>query len=152
MENSGELYFCVLELVQAIDVKPEIGKQYHPSEAAEGLDEDEVAFIDLIDSTGIRKQKHLCVNKTGMWAVLSKSVSSKSKEFRRWIRKDVLKSIDEKGSYLTAPAHPQTKLEILEWALASEKEALTAQSNIAADKQAASLNTLHFRSGHRKNR
>ena len=71
----------------------------------EGLEEEEVAVIDLLDKRNA-KQKHLCVNKTGMWAVLSKSVSWKSKEFRRWMRKDVLKSIDEKGSYSIAPAAP----------------------------------------------
>ena len=108
VENSDDLWFCVLELMQALDDEPCEGKQYHPSEAVEDLDEDEVRFLDLIDSTGKHGQPHLCVSKIGMWAIIGKSTSTESKEFRRWMRKDMLKKIDEKGSYSVAPAAPRT--------------------------------------------
>ncbi|MFZ4776975.1 MAG: Bro-N domain-containing protein [Terrimicrobiaceae bacterium] len=105
VENSGDLWFCVLELMQAIDDKPEIGKQYHPTQAVEGLDDDEVRSVDLLDGRNVLRP-HLCVTRSGMWAIVNKSKGEKSQVFRRWMRKDVLKSIDEKGSYSIAPERP----------------------------------------------
>ncbi len=104
VENSEELWFGVLELMQAPDDEPCECKQCHPSQAVEDLDEDELQYLYLIDSTGFRKQPATCVYKTGMWAIIDRSASTKSKEFRRWMRKDVIESIDEKGSYSIAPA------------------------------------------------
>lgn len=63
-----------------------------------GLDEEEIDDITIRDTIG-RLQKTLCVNESGMYALIFKSRKEEAREFRKWVTSVVLPQIRKTGSY-----------------------------------------------------
>jgi len=66
--------------------------------AIQGLDEDEVRKVYLIDNLG-RKQETYVINESGMYALIVRSNKSQAKPFRKWVTSEVLPSIRKTGQY-----------------------------------------------------
>lgn len=64
----------------------------------QALDEDEVRKVYLIDSLG-RKQQNLCINESGLYALIIRSNKPEAKVFRKWVTAEVLPAIRKKGYY-----------------------------------------------------
>ena len=91
-------WFCVLDVLKAIDDKPREGKKYNVTEATKDLDEDELILNELVDIRG-KKQVMQCVYKSGLFYLVGNSRKPSSMRFKRWVRKEVLVEIDQTGSY-----------------------------------------------------
>ena len=62
-----------------------------------GLDEDERAVCSVNTPSG--EQQMLCINESGLYALIFKSRKPDAKRFRKWVTSEVLPSIRKTGSY-----------------------------------------------------
>lgn len=72
-----------------------------------GLDDDEKGI--MINDTPGGQQKILCVNESGLYALIFKSRKAEAKKFKKWVTSEVLPSIRQTGSY-SIPADPMAQL------------------------------------------
>jgi len=87
----GEPWFIASDVCQVLDI-------VNVSQAVESLDEDERNTISIRD--GIRGNPNkLCINEPGLYGLVLVSRKSEAKEFKRWLKWDVLPSIRKTGSY-----------------------------------------------------
>lgn len=91
-------WFCVIDVLKALDDKPGPKRKYNATEALKGLAGDEFILNELTDVTG-RQQDMACVYKSGLWFLIGKSRKPSAAKFQAWVRKEVLKQIDETGTF-----------------------------------------------------
>lgn len=92
MVKEGEPWFVANDVCSAL----EIGNS---SAAVARLDEDEKGLIS-IDTLG-GQQSLLGVNESGLYELILGSRKKEAKQFKRWIKNDVLPSIRKNGAYMT---------------------------------------------------
>ena len=71
--------------------------QGNPGRDDPGLDEDERGVFSVTTPSG--EQQMLCVNESGLYALIFKSRKPEAKRFRKWVTSEVLPSIRKTGSY-----------------------------------------------------
>jgi len=74
--------------------------------AMEGLDDDEVRKVYLIDSLN-RKQETLTINESGLYTLILRSNKPQAKPFRKWVTHEVLPSLRKTGKYAVPGAVPE---------------------------------------------
>ena len=62
--------------------------------------EDKIDGVTIRDSIG-REQKPICINESGIYALIFSSKMPKAKEFKHWVTSEVLPSIRKHGIYAT---------------------------------------------------
>jgi len=70
----------------------------NPTEATRSLDDDEKATLSTNES-GKRPMKLLIISESGLYELVLGSRKPKAKEFKQWIRKEVIPSIRKEGYY-----------------------------------------------------
>ena len=92
-KEDGEKLFIVKDFCDAVGIK-------NPSDAVRyaNLDEDEVGIVS--NDTNGKLREFLAVTESGMYGILMNSRKPAAKPFLRWIRKEVLPSILNKGYYV----------------------------------------------------
>lgn len=83
--------FCLADVCKAIGIA-------NARDVRNRLDDDDVVLTDTIDSMG-RTQQANFVTEAGLYDVIIRSDSEKSKPFRKWVTSEVLPSIRKTGSY-----------------------------------------------------
>ena len=84
-------------LFVATDVAKALG-YVRPNNAVRELVFPEDIFKETVDTSG-GQQLMLCVNESGLYALIFGSKLEKAKEFKRWVTSEVLPSIRKTGSY-----------------------------------------------------
>ena len=116
----------------------------------------------LISGDGIkcsvdsRVQSLVFVSESGLYDLIMKSRKPEAKAFKRWVTHEVLPSIRKTGGYSvqTTLAIPKTLPEALrayadevERREAAEKRAITAEADLASEKEAHEKDNVDFRTG-----
>lgn len=92
--DTGQPVVMLQDLCEILGVK-------NPSQAAQRLDEDEVAKVLMQTRPGDPRNKALVVTEAGFYHLVLTSRSPASTWLRRWVTHDVLPAIRRKGAYLT---------------------------------------------------
>lgn len=105
------------------------------TESLRRLDEDEFSSTEVIDSAG-RRQRTYVVNEPGLYGLVLASRKPGAREFKRWVKHDVLPAIRKTGSYSVAPQTPQfeiprTYADALELAARQARAIETANARMA---------------------
>lgn len=79
------------------DIAEILGIQNH-SDIVSGLDEDEKDSIDTIDTIG-RSHKMTVISESAVYQMIFNSRKAEAKQFKKWVCKEVLPSIRQKGKY-----------------------------------------------------
>jgi len=78
-------------------------------------------------------KKIIVVNESGLYSLVLFSRKPEAKKFKRWITSEVVPSVRKTGQYsIVAPAKPieLTRLQLIEMALAAEKERLVLEAKV----------------------
>lgn len=137
IDAARKVWFVAIDACRVLDLN-------NTTEALRGLDGDEFSTAEVVDSAG-RKQEVRVVSESGLYALAFKSRKDEAEEFRRWVRKEVLPSINKTGGYHIAPQYkvPSTHIEAVEALLASLKnEQRLAEENEALRPRAAFADQL----------
>ncbi|WP_136314350.1 BRO family protein [Actinomyces procaprae] len=94
--EGDEPWFVLADLCKALDLS-------NPSMVAKQVDVDALSNAEVIDSMG-RTQYPVVVSEAGMYQVVFLSRKPEAKAFRRWVTREVLPSIRQRGGYLTPAA------------------------------------------------
>ncbi|MEE1492954.1 MAG: phage antirepressor [Massilioclostridium sp.] len=92
IEQDEEIWFVAADVCRAL----EIG---NPSDAIARLDEDEHTLV-LIEGIGKGSPVNV-VNEPGLYGLVLGSRKPEAKDFKRWVKHEVLPSIRKHGAYLT---------------------------------------------------
>lgn len=92
-DNQGEPWFVLKDAMNILGLG-------NPTETVKSLDEDEFSTTEVIDSMG-RKQHSFIISEPGLYGLVLKSRKPEAKEFKRWIKHEVLPSIRKHGAYMT---------------------------------------------------
>lgn len=87
----GEPWWIATDVCTALDIK-------NVSDAVSRLDEDEKITIGITDGNRGNPNR-LCVSEPGLWGLVMISQKPEAKEFKRWLKHDVIPSIRKTGSY-----------------------------------------------------
>lgn len=90
--KDGEPWFVAQDVCRVL----EIG---NVSAAVARLDQDEKGLIS-IDTPG-GKQTMICVNEQGLYELILGSRKKEARDFKRWIKREVIPSIRKHGAYMT---------------------------------------------------
>lgn len=92
LERDGEVWFVAADVCKAL----EIG---NPSDTISRLDDDEHTLV-LIEGIGKGSPVNV-VNEPGLYGLVLGSRKKEAKDFKRWIKHEVLPSIRKHGAYMT---------------------------------------------------
>lgn len=121
-DAAGEPWFVAADVCRVLDIA-------NARDAVSGLDGDDVATTDIIDSLG-RKQTANTVNESGLYQLIFASRKDEAKAFKRWITKEVIPAIRKTGGYSMSQALPKTFAESLRMlADAEERKAVLEIEN-----------------------
>ena len=85
--QDGNPWFVAKDVCDALGIK-------NPTQAVRGLDEDERAMLNIG-----RQGEATIISESGLYELIGKSNKPQAKEFRRWVRKEVLPAIRKTGEY-----------------------------------------------------
>jgi len=89
--NEGEtLWFVAKDVCDALDIA-------NVSDAVSRLDDDE-KLVSLLTISG-QNREVLCVDESGLYALILRSNKPQAKPFRKWVTREVLPTIRKTGSY-----------------------------------------------------
>lgn len=91
--ENGEVLFV------AKDVCDVLGYQNAPRSTTDHVDPEDIRFRYTLTEGG--RQKVLCINESGLYALIMNSKKSEAKAFKHWVTSEVLPSIRKTGSYLS---------------------------------------------------
>lgn len=86
---NNEPYFVLADVCKALELT-------NPTMVANVLDDDEKSKLNLGLSGGATN----CVNEQGLYEVIFQSKKKEAKEFRKWLKGEVLPSIRKHGAYM----------------------------------------------------
>lgn len=93
IEVNGEPRFVLKDICEVLEI------QNH-KQIRSRLDEDEVGILDIPHPQNANKVIHvLCVNESGLYAVILRSDKPQAKQFRKWITAEVLPTLRKTGTY-----------------------------------------------------
>ena len=87
---NNEPYFCASDVCKILEIK-------NGRDALKRVEEGDVVLTDTPTSSGVQKMSF--VNEAGLYALIFQSRTEKSKDFKKWVFKEVLPSIRKTGSY-----------------------------------------------------
>ena len=90
VEINGEVWFSANDVCKALDIS-------NTSDAVSRLDDDE-KLTSVLPIAGQNRTVNL-INESGLYALIFKSRKESAQQFRKWITKDVIPSIRNKGYY-----------------------------------------------------
>lgn len=90
--TSDEPLFCLADVCRAIGIA-------NARNVKERLDAEDVRSVDTLTNGGMQQITY--VNESGLYEVIMRSDSEKSKPFRKWVTSEVLPSIRKHGIYAT---------------------------------------------------
>lgn len=107
IDENGDPWFCLKDLCDLLDIKI-------TGNVASELDDDEKKTIAIINGTPGNPNMTF-VSESGLYSAINKSRKPEAKEFRRWVRKEVLPAIRKTGGYLSdaAKANPTAFIDSL---------------------------------------
>lgn len=117
-EKDGEVWFIAADVCRALEIS-------NNRDAISRLDEDEKGVV-LTDTLG-GTQEMIAVNEPGLYGLVLGSRKKEAREFKRWVKHDVLPAIRKHGAYMTpetleaAILNPDTIIKIAT-ALKSEQD------------------------------
>ncbi len=82
----------------------------NPREAIKPLDDDEKADVRISDGSQIRHMN--AITESGLYSLIFRSNKPEAKQFSRWVRKEVLPSIRQSGSYSVHSTIDHDELEL----------------------------------------
>lgn len=91
VEINGEPWFVAVDICNALDIG-------NPSQALTRLDFDEVTLISNEGKRGMN-----VINESGLYELILGSRKKEAKDFKRWIKREVLPSIRKTGTYSMIP-------------------------------------------------
>jgi len=91
IDNDNNTWFVAKDICEGLFIS-------NVSDALTKLDEDEKSDIVLTDTAG-RPNKFTIVNESGMYGLTMSSRKKEAREFKKWLRSEVLPSIRKTGSY-----------------------------------------------------
>ncbi|EKT3967386.1 Bro-N domain-containing protein [Flavobacterium psychrophilum] len=90
VDINGEIWFVASDVCNTLGLT-------NPSEALKALDEDEKLTSELLRAGQIRKVN--LINESGLYTLIFKSRKPSALQFRKWVTKEVIPSIRQKGFY-----------------------------------------------------
>lgn len=120
----GEAWFVARDVCEALDISDS-------RQAVERLDGDERCLIPVTDSLG-RTQQTFAVNEPGLYGLVLGSRKPEAREFKRWVKHEVLPSIRKTGSYAVTPQldERQLRTQLFKAALEHEERLGTVEQRI----------------------
>jgi anti-repressor protein len=94
----GEPWFCGLDVCRALGIK-------NSRDALSRMDEDEKTLVDNADTLG-GPQEMIFVSEPGVYDLIFRSRKPEAKEFKRWVKHDVLPSIRKTKAFALPGAVP----------------------------------------------
>lgn len=90
VDINGEIWFVASDVCNTLGLT-------NPTEALKALDEDEKLTSELLRTGQIRKVN--LINESGLYTLIFKSRKPSALQFRKWVTKEVIPSIRQKGFY-----------------------------------------------------
>lgn len=90
VEINGTIWFAAADVCAVLGLT-------NPTEALRALDEDEKLTSELLRA-GQRRKVNL-INESGLYALIFRSRKESAQKFRKWVTKEVIPSIRQKGFY-----------------------------------------------------
>ena len=103
----GEVWFVAKDVCDILEI-------VNPSDAVKDFDEDEKGIANIYTPGGM--QAMTVISEPGLYALVLKSRKKEAKQFSRWVRHDVLPSINKTGSYSVHESNPSLPAGALEGA------------------------------------
>ncbi|MEH1777699.1 MAG: Bro-N domain-containing protein [Nostoc sp.] len=107
------------------------------SKACSQLDDDQKAITSSNTLGG--SQKMLCVNESGLYALIMGSRKPQARAFQKWITSDVIPAIRKTGTYSTKPANSLTLIDTSKLNALVDKESKLQDEVKALETRLASL-------------
>lgn len=109
----------------ATEVGEVLGLKGHGGQIVQSLEDAEKGVRTMDTPGGI--QEVICINESGLYALIFKSRKPEAKRFRVWVTSEVLPAIRKTGSFTARPVNPAnlSRLELLTMAMEAEKERMT---------------------------
>jgi prophage antirepressor-like protein len=102
VQKDGEPWFVAKDVCLILGLNdPSRAVNGHTERGETGLDEDEKG-TPVVHTPG-GKQRMLCINESGLYSLIFKSIKPEAKVFRKWVTSEVLPAIRKNGSYSTKP-------------------------------------------------
>ena len=139
VEVEGEPWFVAADVCKALEIK-------NNRDALSRLDDDEkdVASIDTLGG----KQEVSIINEPGLYGLVLGSRKAEAKEFKRWIKHDVVPYIRKYGMYATPQtaqemlANPDFATALLQQLVAEQTKVAELTNQIAADAPLTALGRM----------
>lgn len=131
--QDGEPWFVASDIAKALEYRD-------ASNLVRGLDDDEKGTHNVSTLGG--DQALSTINEAGLYAVLLKSRTERTKQFRRWVTHEVLPAIRKHGGYLTnqkieeALLNPDTLIQLATNLKNEQEKRQQLEAQIEADKPA----------------
>lgn len=131
--QDGEPWFVASDIAKALEYRD-------ASNLVRGLDDDEKGTHNVSTLGG--DQALSTINEAGLYAVLLKSRTERTKQFRRWVTHEVLPAIRKHGGYLTgqkieeALLNPDTLIQLATNLKHEQEKRRELEAQIEADKPA----------------
>ena len=134
MERNGEPWFVAIDVCKALDID---------STATRRLDDDEKAALRLtqVSSNGVSQDREVTiVSEPGLYGLVLGSRKKEAKDFKRWIKHEVLPSIRKHGMYATPVtidaiiADPDFGIKLLTELKAEQERNAELKAKVEADK------------------
>ena len=114
----GEVWFVAVDVCKLFDLQ-------NATVSISSLDDDEKAVLNIFRSGQMRAVN--VINEAGLYRLATLSRKPETKNFRKWIAKEVIPSIRKQGKY---EVKEMTKIEWIETCLQIEKEKLEIQEQL----------------------
>jgi anti-repressor protein len=122
--DDGEPHWIGADVCRALQIR-------NSSDALSRLDDDERGEVGIADVTG-RKQDQIAITESGVYSLIIRSRTERSKSFRRWVTSEVLPAIRKTGKYemsrpLTEEEEDDRTTMLLETMLRDHRKVLALQ-------------------------
>ncbi|MGU3469883.1 phage antirepressor [Paenibacillus sp. D51F] len=98
-ENNGQIWFAARDVCSILEISNvSVAVNGNRSRGDMGLDDDEKGLYNVYTPSG--PQQMLCVNESGLYALIGKSRKPEAREFKRWINHEVLPTIRKTGGFV----------------------------------------------------
>lgn len=131
-DAQGEPWFVAADVCRILDIA-------NPRDAITRLDDDEKDTVVLTDGATGNPSRNI-VNESGLYELVFGSRKQEAKEFKKWIKQEVLPSIRKHGAYMTAEKieevllNPDTIIQLATDLKTEREKRKQFQAKIAADK------------------
>jgi anti-repressor protein len=130
----GEPWFVAADVCGALGLT-------NPKMVVSRLDGADVSQADISSSGQTRKMS--IINESGLYELIMRSNKPEARVFRRWVTSEVLPSIRKTGAYGAQRA--LSRMELLELAMAAEKEAMAARGELERMQPAIEAHAQYMR-------